>query len=198
MVDKIQNQILKDLVLEYQNSKSGILFHKILKRVDKLIVYIIYKYRKTLPYLQSEDIRDLYQASVIGISKALKLNLPENDETGDKLIARIIGYIKAEIRQEYPDHKHEVASLDSVPDLDSKFMSPDLVSKNLEIQDDINKLMKLVEKGVVSKQDFRILTKKFVEKKSYTVIGEEEGLHRTTVALRIKNALKKIRREFKE
>ena len=92
-----QQEVLPKLVKEYQETGSKKAFEGILKRVDNLIISSLNKYDRYFPYLQRVDFDSKYQTALVGLGKALVSTRPEED--GGKITARILAYIKSELKQ---------------------------------------------------------------------------------------------------
>jgi len=200
MKKDVRNKILIDLVAKYQEERDPVIFSKILEKTDKLLLHIIYKCIRKWPYLRQEDMQDLYQTAIIGLYKATSgisvyKRKEEKKELKDKwIVARIVGYVKAEIRQTYSNYNRRILG-SSV--LEDKCIFEENVSKNLEHEDYMRKLNEYVGSEIISKQDYRILVNHFVEELTYKIIGEQEGLSRAAICVRVKKALGKLRRAFK-
>lgn len=194
-----RNKVLTGLVDRYREKRDPIIFDKILKATDLLLLSVIYKCVKKWPYLKQVGLQDLYQTAILGLYKAISgiqiyKRRVRKDKLKDKIVARIVGYIKAEIKQTYSYYNRKVLNFSALED---KCIFEESVSKNLEHEDCMRKLNEYVKSGVVTEQDYGILLKHFVGEMTYKTIGEEEGLSKTAICVRVKKAIEKLRRAFK-
>lgn len=198
MKENEQNKILVDLVTKYREKRDPVIFSKILEETDKLLLNTVYKCIKKWPYLRRVELQDLYQTAILGLYKAIsgvhiyKRKIVRKKE--DKPIARIVGYVKAEIKQVYSNYNRRVLG-SSV--LEDKCVFEESVSKNLEHEDYMRKLNEYVKSGIVTEQDYSILVRHFADEMTYKIIGEQERLSRAAICVRVKKAIAKLRRAFK-
>lgn len=91
--------VLRRLVTEYQQSKSGAIFEMIIMRSDDLLLATIYKQMRARPYLRHIDMRDLYHSAIVSLNKAI-LSV-KKDESGFRVISRIYAYVKAGLIRDF-------------------------------------------------------------------------------------------------
>jgi len=208
-------QILKELALKFVSSKDPLIFAKIVKRVEKLLLYTIYKARRTKPYLKKVELQDLYQTAVIGLYRAL-LKVKE-DEPGSKLVYKITRYVGNEIAK---DNKrtdkitvpYSIADVafqvhlyftdmpqfqEHISQIENKLVEDAVVYKNLEMEFIRERFSKLLEDEVLSFEEFEMLVMHFVDNKTYKDIAKQFGYSHVTVSKRTNNTLNKLRFEFR-
>jgi DNA-directed RNA polymerase specialized sigma24 family protein len=179
MVD-IRRQVVHELVSEYQvcrlagnDAAAQKVVEKILKRIDRLIEFTIYKLTARNKHLRKIEKRDLYQAGILGFYKAIDTAY---DEDKEKLTARIISYIKLGILSTYPSKGLNVATYND-----------DAVKKALEYTDNsaynktetsliLAKVAWMVSAGYLSKLDVDLFLEKHWHDKTYKEIIEKYNI----------------------
>lgn len=208
-------QTLKELALEFVWNKDPSTFLKILKKVDRLLLYTIHKDRKGKPYLKKVELQDLYQTAVIGLYKAL-LKVKE-DEPGSKLVYKITRYVGNEIaknfkktnRITFPFSIADIAfqvhlysadmpqSWKHISQIEDKLIEEDVVYKNLEMEFIRERFLKLIEEGVISFEEFEMLNLRFVDGMTYMDMKKHFGASHVTISKKIEDALNRLRYEFR-
>lgn len=208
-------QILKELALEFVSSEDPLIFAKILKRVEYLLLYTIHKVRIAKPYLKKVEQQDLYQTAVIGLYRAL-LKVKE-DEPGSKLIYKITRYIGNEIAKDFK-RTGKITVPYSISDvafqvhlyftdmsqfqahirrIEDKLVEDAAVYKNLEMGFIRERFSKLLGEGVISFDEFEMLVMRFVDDMTYKDIAKQFGSSSVTVSKRIEDTLNVLRHEFR-
>jgi len=214
-MDTEKYQVLKELALEFVNSKDPSILEKIIKKVDKLLFYTIYKARRSKPYLKKVELQDLYQTAIIGLYRAL-LKVKE-DEPGSKLVYKIGRYTGNEIAKDYKrtdkvtfpfsiadvDFQVHLYSVDMpqswkhISQIEDKLVEDTLVYKNLEMKFIRERFLKLIEEEIISFEEFEMLVLRFVEGMTYTDIARQFGTSQVTISKKIGDALNRLRYEFR-
>lgn len=184
--------VIKDLVMEYQIARDPVCFSKILKRTDRLLLSTIHKHVRRRN-LRKVDLRDLYHSAIVGLGRAA-LTSPEN-ETPDKVIARIIAYVRLEIDN---DHwkRHKPSDDKQVPFeiLDTEDFS--LLDEDIEKTAEFELLVKLLSEAVLEKaltsQEISLFSARFLRGKGYKAIGEELKITQDGARKRILNIETKL------
>jgi len=183
---KLRQQIIKQLMLEYQKNPTSVLFAKILKRTDKLLLHIVHNLLSTKPHLQEIDIEELYHEAINGLGKAA-LTIKEKDQ--DRYVpARIVAYVKAEIRSAYPYHPKEIP-------LKNKDIKNLNCSSKTEMLGDLIDLEKLLLKLTYEEQD--LLSKRFFLCLSYKKLGLLFHVTPGAMWQRVQLILTKLKEGFK-
>ena len=189
MSSTIMNEVLKDLVTQYQRTIDPEVFEKILRRVDRLVYRVAHQLRR-IPYyhyLRSENINDLYQTGVVGIYKAiLKIPAGENPE---KIPAWFVAYIKNEILTSFPrPHSVHLSQLEEVW-IPAK--EEDLVHENADVCLE-GVFKKMLDDKVVTEEEVELLRLNKIRGLSMEAIGAMKGVCRDTIQSRIHRALARI------
>lgn len=198
----LRESILRELITEYQKEKNPLLFEKILRRTDSLLLYIIYSYTKRRSFIACIDLCDLYHTAIIGLYKAC---ITMKEEKDYKIIARIEAYVKCELKATFATQdaqffsKHE--SLDSeeaVYTLSTKRF--DSADKNANTLDLISVIKRMLIDNSISQSDLDLIKEKFLNGKTYKVLSEQYKGKRTLAAFQqdLKIILEKIRKKLKD
>jgi len=208
-------QQLKELALEFVDSGSQSIFIAIIQKVDKLLLYTIYKARIAKPYLRRVELQDLYHDAIIGTYHGL-LKTKKN-EPGSKVLYWITRYVSNELSKHYKptkrivfpfevesvafqvhlylsDMAHQETYLNQLKDNLSEEMP---VYKNLELEFTRERFAQLIEEDVITTEEFKMLTMYFVNGMTYKTIAKEFDTSLVTVSRKIKNALNRLRYEFR-
>jgi len=208
-------QLLKELALEFVDSKSQSIFIAIIQKVDNLLLYTINKARIAKPYLRKVELQDLYHDAIIGTYYGL-LKTKKN-EPGSKILYWITRYISNELSKHYKptkrivfpfevesvafqvhlylsDMAHQEIYLNQLKNNLSEEVS---VFKNLESEFVRERFAKLIEEDVISSEEFMMLNMYFVDGMRYKNIAKQFGTSQPTVSRKIKNALNRLRYEFR-
>lgn len=208
-------QLLKDLALEFVADEKPKIFIAIVLLVEKLLFYTIHEARKAKPYLRKVDLQDLYHDAIIGLYAALLKT--KKDEPGSKIIYNIVRYVNNEITKQnkrtnkvaFPFSIGDVAfqvhlySSDMpqsdvfINQIKDRMVDRISVFKNLESEFTRKRFTQLIEEDVISFEEFRMLTMYFVNDMPYRAIAEEFDTSLATVSRKIKDALNRLRYEFR-
>ena len=208
-------QLLKDLALEFIRNRNQSTFIAIALKVDKFLLYSIYKARLCKPYLKKVELQDLYQDAIVGLYNAL-LKFKE-EEPGSKLLYKICRYVNNEIALHYRRtdkvvfpfsigdvtfqihlYFSDMTQSDSyISQMKTKLSDEVLPYKNLELEFTRERFAQLIEEDVISTEEFKMLTMYFVNGMTYKTIAKEFDTSLVTVSRKIKNALNRLRYEFR-
>lgn len=208
-------RLLKKLSLEFVADNDPDIFIGIALLVDKLLFYYIHAARKAKPYLRKVELDDLYQDAILGLYAAILKT--KKDEPGSKIIYRIWRYVNNEITKQnrrtnklifplaiggaafqvhlyasdMPQSKTYIkqilnALIDNTP-----------VCGNLEAEIMKENLQLLVAEDVISSDELVMINMCHVDGEPYRVIAKKFGVSITTVSRKIKNALNRLRYEFR-
>ena len=215
MIPEREFRLLKDLSLKFVSSRDPEIFIGAALLVDKLLFYTIHKARRAKPYLRRVEIDDLYQDAILGLYAALLKT--KADEPGSKIIYRIVRYVNNEFAKQnrrtnkvaFPfaigDIAFQVHLYASDMPQSGIFINQieDRLSFNIPVYKDLEseyvkeKFRLLIEEDVVSFDEFTMITMYIVEGTTYKVIAKEFDMSIATVSRKIKNALNRIRYEFR-
>ena len=185
-----------ELVFRFVYNRDASTFVEILKKVDKLLLYTIYKIRKTRPYLKNVELQDLYQTSILGLHAAL-LKVKESD-SGSKIIYKITRYVANEIIKENKGTQtHKVVTpLEIV--IDDKLIDDIPVYSNLELEFIRERFSKLIEEDIIGFEEFEMLIMHFVNDMTYKDIAKQLGYSNITVSKKIRDILIRLKYEFRK
>lgn len=189
-------QLLKELALEFIRTRNPSIFTEIIKKVDRLLLYVVYKARKKRYHLRNVELQDLYHSTIVGLHQAL-LKVKE-DDPGSKIITKIVRYANNEIVKDNKivrDSSKLKKKLFALSNED-KLVDNTLVYKNLEMEFIRERFLKLIDEGVISFKEFEMITMRFVNDMAYREIAAQFGISRNTTSKMIKNALCKMKNEF--
>ena len=178
-------QILRKEVTEYQKTRSKIVFGRILKRVDGLVIYVISGLQNQSSYYKSIGFDELYQTAIVGVGEAA-LTVKEIED-GDKVIARIISYIKAAIRRTFKCPRKILGK--GLPKEHLSEMSKESPDKLVDLVD----FCQIEVYPYLSDEERDLLHKRFVENKIYREIGKELNCSKAVARLRVLKILKRFR-----
>lgn len=194
----LQQEMLKRLADEYQQSKDNIVFEKLLKRADRLLLSTIRKHvgrRK----IYKETLRDLYHSAIIGLGRAALTT--KETETPDGFIARIIAYVRLEIDLDYccpripPSDKR-------IPMHECEYSRRSYEDGEIEIRMEAGNLRCLIIEGALangfSEIEAEYLIEVMTNKSSYQKIAEKQSLPYQTTHSRLVVMETKIREWLKE
>ena len=196
----LQEDVLRELVTEYQQNKDPIVFERILKRVDHLLLNTIHVWVEMKPYLGSIDLRDLYHTAIVGLGKALSTARPQED--GGHIVARVIAYVRNEINADYPLRRRKrrclvfpiisTQSIHRIKVLGTNFSLVELENK-LELEEITSKCCDFLPEDVIE-----LFVEKFVKGKNSYQIAREKGCSPQNIDQKIKYWLRRIQKEVGE
>lgn len=210
MKEKFIHQRIKELALEYKDSKSSSIFREILIWTEKLLTGIISRAVRKKPYLEKLEEQDCYHAAILGLHKAI-LKVKEEEPSGI-LISRIIFYVDSEVTcWGKPSREKPLSSLDILDEEEwppwvmgiwsggkAKQFYNEPIYKNLESEFVRDIFKKLIEEKVISFKDFELLIMREVNEMTYEEIAEQVGYSTTGIRRKIKMILDKLRSEFRK
>jgi RNA polymerase sigma factor (sigma-70 family) len=166
-------------------------FRQILIRIDKLIIYKIGKIKRQYQRLEKEENDEIYNTAILGVYRAL--NSVKDTDSGATIQARILSYIKEEIRKTYIQHKTEIINgTISGDEVGLVYNNPEF--SNIDYEDLKAVINKLIVNFIIPQEDFDIFVEHYVNGKSYQEISKTLGVHHATIANRIKNVGKLLRK----
>jgi len=181
----LRQEILRKLVYEYQKTHSREAFEGILKRVDWLVVYVVNNLRRRFFYYGNISFVELYQTAIVGVGEAL-LSVKKNED-GDKIVARIISYIKAAIKRTFKPPKEISGGGICEKYLESS--SEEDMSRMIDIID----FCKVEIFNYLNPQEKELLYKRFFKSMTYVEISKTSDCKKGGVRLRVVKILKKLR-----
>lgn len=190
-IEQVSKEVLKDLVLQYQQDQSPETFGRILEKVDKLILYEIHRLRRKCPHLRQEDTQDLYQTAIVGLYTAISY-VTEQDSP-DIVLAKLVVYLKAEIKKNFPQANVTFETLKAAEVVEAK----DTLFHNLQYNEILEILKQLVISGIVTQKELDLIRMRFAEGLTYRKIAEKNGLYESTVRLKIQKILDRIRHQLR-
>jgi len=194
MSGNLSHNMLKRLILRYNETHEEAVFHKILLRIDDLTVHSVHKFVRTHPQFQFIGLQDLYESAIVGLYEGV-MTVKEK-ESGARLPARLIAYMKAEMLsfclkcRESPNVLREYSSKDVI-------VPESTVYERLESKFLHQRYMRLIEDGIITEEEYKILNLRFVENCTLREIAKETGHSLTWVYRHIKTSLNRIRVELR-
>ena len=186
----LQQTILKDLVLKHQQTHDPIVFEKILKRVDPLIIRTVNILSKRETYLERIELQELYQIGIIGVYDAVRTSPLKEDP--EKFPARVVAYIKSNIRKEFNYRNKEKLWCDS--DVSDDVGAEDQeMHTHIEFLDLLDIITHRYIKGLLSKKDIELLKDRFFKQQSLQVLGQARGITREWARRKIIIYIEKIK-----
>ncbi len=217
MTPERDHRLLKNLSHKFVASNDPDIFIGIAVLVDKLLFYTIHRARRAKPYLRKVDINDLYQDAILGLYAALR-SIKE-DEPGSKIVYRIVRYVNNELVKQYRRIRRGrvvfpfdvglvafqvhlyasdmVRSAAFIRQIEDKLSTNTPVYANLELEIVEEKYKLLIKEGVISQDEFVMITMKYVDGLPGRVIAKHFGVTIATVLRKIENALNRLRYEFR-
>jgi DNA-directed RNA polymerase specialized sigma24 family protein len=193
----LQYEVLKELVVDYQKSKSASTFARILKRVDRLLLDTIHKYVRRNTYLNKIELRDLYHTSIVGLGRAIITS--KSKESGEQIVARIIRYVQWQIDKFYPNPKRKIKIVsDSTSPAKENFYNPSISETELEGRLILENLERLKNEGILPEEDYKLLIDKYIVGKSYKVLAKELDILPISVQKRMERIMKRVRRWYSD
>ena len=181
--------ILKELVIEYQTNNDQITFSKILKRVDKLLLLTIHKHVKRRGLLRI-DLRDLYHSAIVGLSRAAKTS-PKNEQP-EKIIARIIAYVRLEIDNDFWK-KHRPSDSKKISlEMCKRAQNDSDIFKSIEFSFLLRSLNIMEQQSLIIYEDMICFLKRHMYNAGYKEIGDYLGITRDGARKRMMETEKKI------
>jgi RNA polymerase sigma factor (sigma-70 family) len=209
----VREEVLRDLVTEYQPTRSPIVFEKILMRVDKLLLKTLHMMIKSRPYLATVGAEDIYQTEIVGLYRALDTVLPTED--GGHIVARIIAYIRAEVKKDYPyRHYGKVKLFSEIEDEEGQIcctgqiltskqkewfegVPDDRVENNAEFSLLFERISELVNSGKLTYEHLGLLKKHFFDGKTTKEIAQEKGCSRQNIEKQLNKVLLIVQKDIK-
>jgi len=190
MKERLSHQILKKLVFEYRRTKDEKTFLKILSRIDNLVVYVVHKYYVRRPQFRNIDLQSFYQSAIVGVYKGI--NSAKESETGLKLQARLIAYMKAEMRiYSTKDREKDIASI--ALRCKDTHTSEESVYHDLEQEFLRQRYSKFIRGGIITSEEFEILVMRYADSTKVKNIAEYYKHSTNWVRRRIRSSLERIR-----
>jgi hypothetical protein len=191
----LREDVLRQLTTEYQQTKSTIVFEKILKRVDNLLLKTILICTRTHPHFGSVDLRDLYHTAIVGLGRALITARPQED--GGYVAARIIAYVRCQLHVDFPLRRRNrfvVPSENTVKGHEQAYF--DDVITPVEFGFVLEKCSQLQKSGFLSDYEMSIVTRTYIEGKTPGEIGQEDSRTERRIYQRLSEILELIRRNL--
>lgn len=183
-------QLLKELALEFVETKNPNIFTEIIKKVDRLLLYTIHKARKRRYHLKNVALQDLYHSAIVGLYRAL-LKV-KADEPGSKIITKIVRYVTNEIVKDNKRSKEKSFALSD----EDKLVDNTLVYKDLEMEFIRERFWKLIDDDVISLEEFEMIVMRFINDMTLEEIAAQFGNSKDTVSKTIENVLHRMKYEF--
>lgn len=198
----LREDVIRELVTEYQQTPDVVTFSRILKRVDKLVLKTIHIHTKRRPHMLKIDLRDLYHSAIVGLGNAI--STAKDNETGNKLIARFIAYIKASLNKDYPlNTKNQFFNFKFLDEITDTYDTRDReihTVKEIELVAELSimrdEYVNMLFYKHISDKDFMILVMRFGQSMTYKEIGEVIKTSEQNAGERAKKILKKVQEWF--
>jgi hypothetical protein len=191
MKDSLSHKILKQLTFEFKETGDNKIFLKILSRIDNLIVFTVNNYIRRRPQYYNKNIaQDFYHSAIIGVYRAI--GTAKESESGRKLQARYIAYMKAQIRN-FCDNPQEWKIINSVYGSKDLIVPEETVYHDLEVEFLRERFIKLITDDIITPTELNLIYLKFVAGvKMQTLVGIY-GKSAHLIRKQIKSIVKRIR-----
>ena len=178
------------MVLQYQQTKDPVVFGKILKRVDALIIRVISSLKKRTLYIKDVELEELYQIGILGVYAATKTS--PTSEKAEKFPLRIASYIESNIRLvfEYRSKK-EVINQEKFNDKDFCFEKDNL---SIEFFDLLDIMTQMYIRKQLSYDEVKLLYDRFFKQQSFASLEHSYGISHEWIRLKIIKILRRIRK----
>ena len=174
----------KELIAKYQKDKDADSFNILLAKFDRYILYVIYEMKKSYPYLQNEDMQELYHTGILGFSKgitAFKLHLDVS-----MIILVIKAYIKSEIKQTYAYKNKELSC--------NLSFASSLIADPLAELNNILVKEKIFSSSELTDDEKEMIHLRFFEGKDVKDIAQKQGVKPTTMFKRMSKLLVRVKK----
>lgn len=189
--DSLSHKMLKKLTFEFRETGDNKIFLKILSRIDNLIVFTVNNYIRRRPQYHNKDIgQDFYHSAIIGVYRAI--GTAKESESGRKLQARYIAYMKAQIRN-FCDNPQEWKIINSVYGSKDLVVPEETVYRDLETTFLQERFVKLVTDEIITPSELNLIYLKFVEDVKIKTLAEIYGQSAHLIRKQIKSIVKRIR-----
>jgi DNA-directed RNA polymerase specialized sigma24 family protein len=188
---RISNEVLRDLVSEYQRTQDDEMFKKILTKTHLLILHVVHQLRHHYKHLRNEALDSLYHTGAVGIYKAT-FRIPTKEDP-EKIPAWLVSYIKNEILQAFPHPRVINAS-----ELEEIWVPPEegLCQENTsECLDGVFKRM--LNDNVISQEELELIILHQIQKLPLNEIAAMRGLCSDTISSRIHDSLLRIKHRIR-
>jgi hypothetical protein len=186
-MNTIRHEVLKEMVTEWKNATSvetrKKLFHKILAKIDKLLIYTVSVCVRNNKRLIDENRQELYHTAIIGLHRAIET--AKDGDDGARIQARIMSYVKEEIRKTFLKHKNVVSTV-SIETVEEDLTSKQPEFTDIEVSEVCGKIDDLISCGDISWDDYNMMIDNIIKGIPYSKIARERHLHYTTVSRRIR------------
>ena len=218
----LRQEVIRQLVTDYQEAlaleengtdttvmttdgpqkMSQVIFEQVLRRTDNLLLKTVHKQIRIKPYMQDEEMRDLYHTAIIGLGRAMKT---AKKETPGKMIARIIAYVRAELLRQFPlkaskkKHKSlcnfEPTAVSYIPREREKG-DIEKIEHSAEMSMFADDCAKMIAKGVVDAAEFGFFVKHFAHEVPYRLLAKEMGCCEEWARWRVNKVMVAVREYF--
>lgn len=198
MDGNVQHQVLKRLAFEYRDAlgeERALIFRKILRRIDNLVLYQARKFLFVRSQLKDVDLQELYDIAIVGLYKGLE-SIKE-EETGAVLQARLIAYMKSELKQAIRSMGIKRKGVQKVISTRLTVVPEETVWQELESEFLRKRFQKLIVDDVISSEELNLLTMRYVHGIRIKEIAERVGRTPWWVGKAVKDICNRIRWEWR-
>jgi len=188
----------KRLIIEYRKTRDTDLFHLILARFDKYILYSINNYKKYTSFLHDENPQEVYHTGILGFHKAL---LSTSERTPiNRLLLKISTYINSELKQMYgykiKEGNRSTNITDTLEELDRRDLDNFFTTSFYNHEKNLKQISVncILSTNHLTDHERHLLYLKYFEDKTFHEIAKEEKLAYATVYNHITRALTKLRK----
>ena len=191
MKDSLSHKILKQLTFEFKETGDNKVFLKIMARIDNLIVYTVNNYIRRRPQFHNKNIaQDFYHSAIIGVYRAI--GTAKESESGRKLQARYIAYMKAQIRN-FCDNPQEWKIINSVYGSRDLIVREETVYRDLENEFLRDRFIKLITDDIITPSELNLIYLKFVEDTKMQTLVEIYGQSAHLIRKQISSIVRRIK-----
>jgi hypothetical protein len=197
----LRSEVIRVLIDEYQAEPNTVAFSRILERVDELLLWTIHKYVRQRQYLLDVPLLDLYHSAIVGLGRAIKTMLPDEDE--NQVNARIIAYVRNEIRTNYPlspeKQDYYFKRLDAEKAclrIESERDSTESIEMAAQLSMLRDEYAQLISSGYITEDEWVMFVEHYAKEDSFKVIGDRRGKHAMWAKRKIDNIMARIQDHF--
>jgi len=181
---------LEESVHVYQETHSSEVLDDIVAQLDGLVLSVVHHMLRSYRGIVELDFDDLHQIGVIGVIQALN-SLPEGYNL-DEIRMRVVAYVKAEIRNRFREsRRHFVCKRRIIHGEES--VSDEQMHRQVEVKELFNLL---IEKGVITREDFYFLYHRFVDELPVRELAEHYGKTLHGIIMWEQRVLKALRHDL--
>jgi hypothetical protein len=182
---------LVKLVKDFRETEDPKTFNLILIEVDRLLLQQSYKFGGIYTFLKQVSNEDVYQTSIMSLYSAIRSVKP--DDNRDRIIVRIISYLKCALKRDFRELDNLRQLLMSPGEIVDESIDDSHVTHELEMEDFKMGLYKLYEMGKIDYVQLEIMGRHVLDGEYMTDIAKDMCMTYFTTLRKYYRLLKTIR-----